>query len=142
MRGQDLPLAPDARSRSCKARLLLAVANGPLSSRRVQVFKTFQVFLMGIIAATLWLRTQTHPISVADANKYVLHSVMTSRSDAAHMLVWPAVRMHCKGVRTAEGCEGLWCIICVNAGQQHAGRWFCLASSNQGSSCHLPGVPV
>ena len=53
------------------------------SDRRlhVQVFKTFQVFLMGIIAATLWLRTQTHPISVPDANKCALSDSLYLGSD-------------------------------------------------------------
>ena len=32
--------------------------------------KTIQVCVMGLVSATLWLRTQTHPTSTADGFKY------------------------------------------------------------------------
>ena len=36
----------------------------------MQVFKTAQVVIMGLISATLWLRTQLHPRQLGDANRY------------------------------------------------------------------------
>ncbi|KAK9865807.1 hypothetical protein WJX84_001141 [Apatococcus fuscideae] len=36
----------------------------------IYVFKTAQVIIMGLIAATLWLRTQLHPRELGDATRY------------------------------------------------------------------------
>ena len=41
------------------------------------VMKTIQVAVMGIVSATLWLRTQTHPTSTADGFKYCSYIFFT-----------------------------------------------------------------